>query len=201
MIKPVNGRSRVVIEEIEPRVNAGRHPARRVLEDEVMVRAAIFADGHDQVRARLLYKHSTERRWRFVPMISGVNDAWSGSFTVDRLGMWNYSIVAWVDHFTTWLSDLRKRLDAQPATASIAVADAPGPLASGGLQAGAQTTSGDVALALRTGAILLEHAASRARGADTRKLSEAASTLTALAEENRPFYDFPLTQQQIDLAE
>jgi starch synthase (maltosyl-transferring) len=201
LIKPADGRSRVVIEEIEPSVNSGRHPARRVLGEEVQVRAAIFADGHDQVRARLLYKHSSERRWRFVSMTAGVNDAWTGSFTVDRLGMWNYSILAWVDHFTTWLSDLRKRLAAQPAALAVAGLDATGPLASGGLQAGAQTASGEIPLAFRTGAILLEHAAVRARGADGRKLANVAANLMALAEENRALYGFPLTQEQVDLAE
>jgi len=192
LIKPANGRSRVVIEEVEPRVNGGRHPARRVVGDEVVVRAAIFADGHDQVRARLLYKHSSERRWRLAPMIAGVNDAWSGAFTVDRLGMWNYSILGWVDHFSTWLSDLKKRLAAQAVAAEQPEAAA---------VAGASIASGDVALALRSGALLLEHAAARARGADGRKLSEAARTLTALAGENRPYYDFPLTLEQVDLAE
>ena len=201
MIKPENGRSRVVIEEIEPRVNAGRHPARRVLGDEVTVRAAIFADGHDLVRAQLRYKHSSERRWRFVPMTAGVNDAWTGNFSVDRLGMWNYSILGWVDHFTTWLSDLRKRLAAQPSAPPMAGAEVAGPLSSGGLQSGAQTTSGDVVLALRTGAILMEHAALRARGAEARKLSEAVRILSALAEETRPYYNFPLSQEQIDIAE
>ncbi len=226
MTKPANGRSRVVIEQVEPRVNGGRHPARRVVGDQVTVRAAIFADGHDLVRAQLLSKHASERRWRVAPMIAGVNDAWSGSFTVDRLGMWNYSIVGWVDHFATWLSDLRKRLAAQPAvsaSAEVRLPSQPGyeksavsTAATVGKLMGlsedrleglkkqvldAATTAGEIPLALRTGAILLEQAAVRARGADTRKLSEAARTLRALAEENRPYYDFPLTQEQIDVAE
>ena len=213
MIKPANGRSRVVIEEVEPRVNGGRHPACRVVGDEVTVRAAIFADGHDLVRARLLFKHSSERRWQFVPMTAGVNDAWSGAFTVDRLGMWNYSLIGWVDHFATWLSDLNKRLAAQPASQPPAVAGPPidagaaaapyasGPNVPGGLQAGAQIAVGDVALALRTGAVLLEHAAARARGADMRNLSDAARALNALGQENRVYYDFPLTQELVQLAQ
>ncbi len=187
-----------MIEEVEPRVNGGRHPARRVVGDEVVVRAAIFADGHDQVRARLLYKHSSERRWRLAPMTAQVNDAWSGAFTVDRLGMWNYSIVGWVDHFATWISDLKKRLAAQHFSPQPSAVSLQPP---GGLQAGAETASGDVALALRTGALLLEQAAERARGGDARELAEAAGSLTALAEENRPYYEFPLTQEQIDVAE
>ncbi|HUY95340.1 MAG TPA: alpha-1,4-glucan--maltose-1-phosphate maltosyltransferase [Terracidiphilus sp.] len=229
MIKPADGRSRVVIEEIEPRVNGGRHPARRVVGDEVVVRAAIFADGHDRVRARLLYKHAKEKRWRFVPMAAAVNDAWSGSFTVDRLGMWEYSLLGWVDHFTTWVGDLRKRVEAQavagadPTRTTISQlsafshqldavtatgGDHPTLTAQNAVRMGhgaagepTQTGAGDVALALRTGAILLEHAAARARGGDARKLAEAARRLNALGDENRPYYEFPLTEEQIELGE
>src|SRR5206468_4075079 len=56
-MKPVEGRKRVVIEEIKPQVDCGRHPARRVIGDRVEVSAAIFSDGHDHVLAQLLYKH------------------------------------------------------------------------------------------------------------------------------------------------
>ncbi len=47
-MKPVEGRKRVVIEEVQPQVDCGRYPAKRTLGDTVTVTAAIFADGHDQ---------------------------------------------------------------------------------------------------------------------------------------------------------
>ena len=56
-MKPIEGRKRVVIEEIQPQVDCGRYPVRRFLGDRVQVSAAIFSDGHDHVLARLLYKH------------------------------------------------------------------------------------------------------------------------------------------------
>src|ERR1700740_2570765 len=55
-MKPAEGRKRVVIEDIQPQVNCGRHPARRFLGDRVTISAAIFSDGHDHVAARLLYR-------------------------------------------------------------------------------------------------------------------------------------------------
>ena len=36
-MKPTKGRSRVVIEEIAPQVDAGRHPVRRTMGDEITV--------------------------------------------------------------------------------------------------------------------------------------------------------------------
>ncbi len=181
-MKPTQGRSRTVIEGISPQVDAGRHPLRRTLGDEITVTATVFADGHDHVSARLLYRRESERRWSFVPMTAGVNDQWSGSFAVDKVGGWRYAVLGWVDHFDTWLSDLQKRVAAQPAAVSSAA----------GLQSGAQIAAQDVALALRTGAILIRQAAGRARGADAKRLMQTADALEGLAAENRAYYDFTL---------
>lgn len=199
-MKPSKGRSRVVIEDILPQVDAGRHPLRRILGDEITVTAAVFADGHDHVLARLLYRRESERRWRFVPMKDVGNDLWSASFQVDSIGSWRYAILGWVDHFDTWVSDLQKRLAAQPGATSIGDVSASGPNAPGGLQSGAQTSQAqDVALALRTGAILVRHAAGRAKGSDAKRLAKAADALDALSAENRPYYDFVMDPEVIDL--
>jgi len=199
-MKPSKGRSRVVIEDILPQVDGGRHPLRRIVGDEINVTAAVFGDGHDHVLARLLYRRDSERRWRFVPMKALGNDLWSASFKVDALGCWRYAVVGWVDHFDTWLSDLEKRVAAQPAVTSAVEAPVPVAAAPGGLQSGAQTTAAqDVALALRTGAILVRHAAGRARGNDAKRLAREADALEALAAENRPYYDFAMDPEIVAL--
>jgi starch synthase (maltosyl-transferring) len=199
-MKPSKGRSRVVIEDILPQVDGGRHPLRRVVGDEVTVTAAVFGDGHDHVLARLLYRRDLERRWRFVPMKALGNDLWSASFKVDALGCWRYAVLGWVDHFDTWLSDLEKRVAAQPPATSALEAPVPVAAAPGGLQSGAQTTAAqDVALALRTGAILVRHAAGRARGNDAKRLAREADALEALAAENRPYYDFAMDPEIVAL--
>ena len=47
------------------------------------------------------------------------NDIWTAPFKVDKLGGWRFTILAWVDHFVTWESEVRKRLAAQdPALAA-----------------------------------------------------------------------------------
>ncbi len=213
MIKPSQGRSRVVIEEITPQIDAGRHPVCRILGDTVNVTAAIFGDGHDHVAARLLYRPDRETAWRFTPMIATVNDLWSAAFTVDQMGPWHYAILGWVDHFDTWVSDLRKRLLAQPIPvesqslasrvrgSSFALADPPpgSPKNTDGLHSGAQPASHDIPLALRTGVILLDQASARAKGADAKSLSETSRFLTALADRDLSFYDFPLDSEIIEL--
>ena len=199
MIKPSHGRSRVVIEEIKPQVDAGRHPACRIIGDEVVVTAAIFGDGHDRVNAQLLYRRINERLWRSTPMAPVNNDIWTGSFKVDKLGPWQFTILGWIDHFVTWETELRKRLAAQvnPASAISAADGSPQTLT--GLTVGEKVGEQNIPLALRSGAILLKQAAMRASGNDTKRLLDAANSLTRKADQNDDFYEYPLNSAIVSL--
>ncbi|MGF1597921.1 MAG: maltotransferase domain-containing protein [Acidimicrobiales bacterium] len=46
--------SRVVVQDVWPSVDGGRHPTKAVLGDDITVSADVFADGHDRVAAALL---------------------------------------------------------------------------------------------------------------------------------------------------
>jgi starch synthase (maltosyl-transferring) len=182
-MKPVEGRKRVVIEEIQPQVDCGRYSAKRILGDAVTITAAVFGDGHDHVAGRLLYRHSSQTDWLSTPLTPLTNDRWTVTFTADQLGDWLYTIEGWVDHFDTWCADLRKRLAAQPT------ANAPD---------AAETQ--DIPLALRSGVVLLNQAAQRAKPPDSKLLAEAAAELIRLAGDNRATYEFPLSDTIIALA-
>ena len=184
-MKPAEGRQRVIIEEVQPQIDCGRYPAKRVLGDKVTVTAAIFGDGHDHVAARLLYRPTASRKWLSVPFTPINNDMWSAEFTVDRIGPWRFTIEAWVDHFDTWIHDLAKRLAAQP--------DPREPTQQ-------FTTSQDIPLALRIGAGHLAAAAARAKGADAKKLAAAAAHLEALAAADQPYYESPLSDGIVAIA-
>jgi starch synthase (maltosyl-transferring) len=110
--KPGMGRSRVVVENLKPQVDCGRFPAKRVCGDTVVVEADVFGDGHDLVRARVLYRHAQETEWRQVEMTPLGNDRWRAEFPVSQLGYYYYTVVGDVDHFLTWRTDLKKRSDA-----------------------------------------------------------------------------------------
>jgi starch synthase (maltosyl-transferring) len=189
-MKPRDGRQRVVIEEVAPQLDCGEHPVRRVSGDEVVVHAAIFADGHDHVAARILYRHEAELEWRFIPMRALGNDLWTGTFTLDKLGTWKYTIEGWIDHFSTWASDLQQRVAAQTAPdVAAAMPDPNAGLNAGSNAAGPSAAAQDVALALATGAVLVKKAASRAKGADADKLLRISENLQRLADEKRAFYE------------
>ena len=194
-MKPCDGRQRVVIEDVTPQIDWGSHPVRRVCGEEVEVSAAIFADGHNQVAARVLYRHEGESGWRFAPMQALENDSWKGVFRVDRLGSWRYTLQGWIDHFATWASDLKKRLAAQtsPELADVAPPAMPSPNA--GPDVGLNPVAQDIALAFSSGAVLVREAALRAQGSDAARLLQISETLERLAGEGRSFYENPCGEE------
>jgi starch synthase (maltosyl-transferring) len=141
----------VVIEHVDPEIDGGRFPVKRVVGERVVVEADVFADGHDELACVLLHRPSEEAEWRETAMRPLVNDRWRGEFRVEALGRARYTLEAWVDHFHTWSRDLVRRLDAGQ----------------------------DVEVDLQIGARLVAEAARRAQGADADALREAARALTA----------------------
>jgi starch synthase (maltosyl-transferring) len=160
---PEEGRRRVVIEGVEPQIDAGRFAAKRVVGDSVEVEADVMCDGHDEPSCVLRWRRRGDDNWQETPMKPIGNDRFRGRFTVDRLGQWEFSVVGWVDHFQTWSHDLAKRIDADQ----------------------------QVDVDLRIGARLVEQAAARARrdgfGDEAGALAEEAERLadSSLGEQQR----------------
>jgi len=109
MAEPAATTRRVVVESVSPQVEGGRFPAKAALGDVVEVRARIFTDGHDTVSAILQYKPMSSRTWKEASMEFIDDDHWRGEFTPTDLGKWHFRIVAWVDHFQTWVRGLTKK--------------------------------------------------------------------------------------------
>jgi starch synthase (maltosyl-transferring) len=139
-----------VIENVEPNVDGGRYPVKRVVGDEVTVEADCFCDGHDVLRVLLLHRPAGAPAWQESPMQALANDRWRGSFPVDKLGRYEYTVCAWVDPFLSWRRDLERRVDAA-----------------------------DIREALATGAQIVRSAAQRANGAGQRRLSTFSRELAA----------------------
>ncbi len=108
-----SGLVRVVIENVAPAVNNGEFPIKRVVGETVEVQADIFADGHDILGACVKYRHQEQPDWLEAPLRSEVNDVWRGSFTVERLGIYFYTVEAWVNRFRSWRLDLEKKFVAR----------------------------------------------------------------------------------------
>ena len=103
----------MVIEHVQPEIDGGYFPIKRIIGEKVKVTADIFTDGHDQISAALLFRKLGKEKWQFSPMSFVGNDRWSGEFTVEEIGIYEYTIQGWVDHLMTWLKDIQKRFQAQ----------------------------------------------------------------------------------------
>lgn len=105
-------RARVVIEHVQPQIDAGRFAIKRVPGEKVAVTANVFTDGHEAVSAVLVYRMEGEEHWTEVPLTPLVNDAWQAEFTVTQIGQYRYTIRAWLDHFKFWQRAMVKRVEA-----------------------------------------------------------------------------------------
>ncbi|MBX7111336.1 MAG: alpha-1,4-glucan--maltose-1-phosphate maltosyltransferase [Dehalococcoidia bacterium] len=105
--------SRVVVDAVFPSVDGGRHPAKAIAGDPVFVRAHVFADGHDVLRAVARYRRLGEKRWSETPLTLATGDEWEGWFTAGAPGEMEFTVEGWVDRFATWRADLEKRITAE----------------------------------------------------------------------------------------
>ena len=108
----VGTRRSIIIERIAPELDCGRYPVKRVVGDQLLVTADIFADGHDLLDAAILIRADDESDWRRAPMRPIDNDRWSGHVELLRNRRHLYAVEAWRDVFGTWRDGLRKKLEA-----------------------------------------------------------------------------------------
>jgi starch synthase (maltosyl-transferring) len=101
--------NRTIIQNVHPEIDGGIYFIKRVPGETVTVTADIFADGHDTVRAMLLYRPDDAALWQEVEMKEVENDEWTATFPVEKRGFYHYKIEAWVDHLLSWLKGFRKK--------------------------------------------------------------------------------------------
>jgi starch synthase (maltosyl-transferring) len=158
----IEGRKRVVIENVKPEIDCGLFPIKRAVGEKVVVEADIFADGHDSVSARLLYRKGNDEVWSEVPMVLIENDRWRGEFRVQEIGDYYYTVEGWVDHFKTWQKDIKKKFEAGQ----------------------------DIGVDMLIGIGYIEGALKRAKGNDKKRLMHIISSLKNSSPEEVPLIAF-----------
>ncbi|RPH35625.1 MAG: DUF3416 domain-containing protein, partial [Chloroflexi bacterium] len=99
----------IVIERVEPELDGGRYPAKRVVGDWLTVSADIIADGHDQLGAALLFRADDEADWQEIPMRFGRHDRWSATVRLRRNRWHRYTVEAWRDEVASWSERLNRK--------------------------------------------------------------------------------------------
>src|ERR1044071_4361614 len=102
----------VVIENLQPLLDGGRYPIKRIVGEDLVVEADIFKDGHDVVAAILKWRVLGKRAWRETPMNFVDNDRWRGICTLYDEDIHEYTVEAWTDAFRSWQAEFAKKFEA-----------------------------------------------------------------------------------------
>ncbi|MCA9880157.1 MAG: DUF3416 domain-containing protein, partial [Thermomicrobiales bacterium] len=137
--------SSIIIERVQPEIDGGRYPIKRVVGDVLQVTADIFKDSHDKIAAVLQYRRRSDAEWQEAEMRLVENDRWAGEFLLPDNTRYLYTIAAFPDVWATWSDEVAKK----------------------------HAAGQDIALELTEGRLILEEALSRAIGADQEILASA----------------------------
>ncbi|MFN2542900.1 MAG: alpha-1,4-glucan--maltose-1-phosphate maltosyltransferase [Chthoniobacterales bacterium] len=101
-----------VIENLQPLIDGGRYPVKRIVGEDLVVEADIFKDGHDVVAAVLRWRVLGKRRWQETPMTHVDNDRWRGVCTLYESATYEYTVEAWTDTFRAWQREFAAKFEA-----------------------------------------------------------------------------------------
>ncbi len=117
-LPPLETYPAIAIEDVEPELDGGQWPIKRVVGERVEVSADIFKEGHDLLQARVQYRALDDPHWHEESMQPTSNDRWVGAFEVDRNTRYVYTVLAFTDVYGSWRADLEKRLAASQDVSS-----------------------------------------------------------------------------------
>ena len=100
---------RIVVEQVTPVLDGGRHMPKCVAGETVAVQADIYLDGHDELAATVQWRAADETAWHSVPMRHLGNDRWQAELRPRRVGQHEFRIAAWLDEWQTYRTELRKK--------------------------------------------------------------------------------------------
>ncbi len=103
MARPIG---RIPVQDVSPAVDGGALPTASVVDEEFVVSATVFREGHDAVNATVVLT-DPQGREAHVPMncINAGLDQWTATVSADREGRWSYRVEGWSDPYGTWTHD------------------------------------------------------------------------------------------------
>ncbi|MBA3883112.1 MAG: DUF3416 domain-containing protein [Chthoniobacterales bacterium] len=101
-----------VIENLQPLIDGGRYPVKRVVGEDLTVEADIFKDGHDVVAAVLKWRTLGESIWHETVMTHVDNDRWRGVCSLYENTTYEYTVEAWTDTFSGWQHEFAAKFKA-----------------------------------------------------------------------------------------
>ena len=109
----------VVITNVWPSIDGGRHPVKRVVGEPIEISADVFKDGHDVIYTVIRWRKNGRSRWEEIPMRHVENDRWHGDCTFFTPGNYEYTIQSWPDTFRSWKHEFEAKFKAKQEDMSV----------------------------------------------------------------------------------
>ncbi|HEX2258354.1 MAG TPA: alpha-1,4-glucan--maltose-1-phosphate maltosyltransferase [Actinomycetota bacterium] len=103
---------RLVIEDIRPRIKDGAYPAKAIAGRPILVAADIFRDGTAVLTAVVRWKKAAGGSSESFPMEALPNHRWQARVDPSSIGLYEFVIEAWSDHYATWKRDVDVKFEA-----------------------------------------------------------------------------------------
>jgi|GEM_PF-226334 len=107
----IDPRPRIVIENVQPRLDCERYAVKREVGDTLEVWAEIFKEGHDALAAAVRHRTEHEEEWHESRMQFIEAERWFGSVALTQNLRCYFTVVAWTDGFGSWARDTLKRFE------------------------------------------------------------------------------------------
>ncbi len=108
----------IIIEHIQPELDGGRYPVKRIVGETFEVTADVFKEGHDIITGILRFKKQGDKNWQETLMHHVDNDRWAASFSLTENTRYCYTVGAYIRSFDTWRAELTKKHEVIPDLAS-----------------------------------------------------------------------------------
>ncbi|MBP8879985.1 MAG: DUF3416 domain-containing protein [Dermatophilaceae bacterium] len=104
---------RIPVMNVTPLVDGGTRPAKAVVDEEFVVTAQVFREGHDAVNASIVLT-DPDGVDHIAPMtcINVGLSLWEATVVADRPGQWRYRVEGWSDPWGTWVHDGTIKIEA-----------------------------------------------------------------------------------------
>jgi starch synthase (maltosyl-transferring) len=102
----------IVIEDVTPLVDGGAYPTKATSGEMLEISAAVYAFGHEHVRAFLRSRVEGARGWDIQPMTPDGEDRFRTAFRAGETGRYELEVLGELDPLGRWRSDAARRLGA-----------------------------------------------------------------------------------------
>ena len=149
---PASSIGRIPVLDIWPTVSGGLRPVKAVVNEELVIAATVFREGHDSVAAEVILSDPSGKDVlrQKLELVGEGTDRYTTRIRIPEIGLWSYRIEAWSDPISTWLHHIEVKIPANV----------------------------DVELEFAEGALLLNQVSKQASSSDSKLFLKVAKSIT-----------------------